>query len=86
MTVQKALIPVAGLGTRFLPATLTTPKVMIPVIDKPPVHFCVEEASLAGIDHTVLVVSPGQESIAQYFNRRLDLESSLVQRLSHIHI
>ena len=80
MTVQKALIPVAGLGTRFLPATLATPKVMIPVIDKPPVHFCVEEASLAGIDHTVLVVSPGQESIAQYFNRRLDLESALVQR------
>ena len=80
MIVRKAIIPVAGLGTRFLPATLTIPKVMIPVIDKPPVHFCVEEASLAGIDHTIFVVSAGQESIAKYFDRRSDLESTLVKR------
>ena len=80
MEVTKAVIPVAGLGTRFLPATLTVPKSMIPVLDKPPIHYCVKEASLSGIDHVVFIVSKGQESIAKYFNNRKDLEMILESR------
>ena len=78
--ITKAVIPVAGLGTRFLPATLTIPKSMIPVLNKPPIHYCVKEASLAGIDHVVFVVSQGQESISEYFNKRTDLENILKSR------
>lgn len=80
MTITKAVIPVAGLGTRFLPSTLTIPKVMIPVVDKPPIHFCVEEASRAGIDHVIFVASQGQESVPTYFKRRTDLEISVANR------
>ena len=80
MKIRKAVIPVAGLGTRFLPSTLTIPKVMIPVVDKPPIHFCVEEAARAGIDHVIFVTSEGQESVPAYFERRSDLETSVANR------
>ena len=80
MGVTKAVIPVAGLGTRFLPATLTIPKSMIPVLDKPPIHHCVKEASSAGIDHVVFIVSKGQESVAKYFKKQPTLERILKSR------
>ena len=76
MRFSKAVIPVAGLGTRFLPGSLSIPKSMIPVFDKPPIHFCVEAASKAGIDHIVIVASEGQHAVLKYFEKRLDLEKA----------
>ena len=76
MRISKAVIPVAGLGTRFLPGSISIPKSMIPVFDKPPIHFCVEEASKAGIDHIVIVASEGQDAVLKYFEKRLDLEKA----------
>lgn len=80
MGITKAVIPVAGLGTRFLPATLTIPKSMIPILDRPPIHYCVKEASLSGIDHVVFIVSEGQESVVEYFDKNHDLENVLKTR------
>ena len=80
MTVRKAVIPVAGFGTRFLPATRSVSKVLIPVLDRPPLHLAVEEAARAGIEHVVLVVSPGQQSVADYFGRKPELEAALERR------
>ena len=80
MTVRKAVIPVAGFGTRFLPATRSVPKVLIPVLDRPPLHLAVEEATRAGIEHVVLVVSPGQQSVADYFERKPEIEAALERR------
>ena len=57
-TLQKAVFPVAGLGTRFLPATKAQPKEMLPIVDKPLIQYAVEEAYAAGIRHMVLVTSP----------------------------
>ena len=75
--VTKAVVPVAGLGTRFLPATKATPKVMMPVVDKPAIQYVVEEAASAGIHDVLLVTGDGQESIADHFNRDDKLEQSL---------
>ena len=80
LSVRKAVMPVAGLGTRFLPATRSIPKMMIPVLDRPAIHFAVEEAAAAGIDHVVFVVSPGQEAVPRYFHRMPDLEAALESR------
>ena len=67
MSVRKAVIPAAGFGTRFLPATRSIPKVMIPVLDRPAIHYAVEEAAQAGIEHVVLVITHGQEAAGRYF-------------------
>ena len=80
MKIRKAVIPAAGLGTRFLPATRTVPKVMIPVLDRPAIHYVVEEAAQAGIERIILVVSHGQESIGDYFHRSPGLEGALRRR------
>ena len=80
MRVRKAIVPAAGLGTRFLPVTRSIPKPMIPVLDRPAIHYSVEEAARAGIDHVVLVISPGQEATARYFDRVPDLEQALERR------
>lgn len=80
MTVRTAVIPVAGLGTRFLPATRAIPKVMIPILDTPAVHLCVQEAARAGIRRIVFVVSRNQEAIARYFQANPELEEALVRR------
>ena len=77
MEVSKAIVPVAGFGTRFLPATKAVPKALIPVLDTPPIHHAVREAAEAGIEHVTLVMSQGQEAIAHYFGRYGDLESTL---------
>ena len=75
--VSKAVVPVAGLGTRFLPATKATPKVMMPVVDKPAIQYVVEEAASAGINDVLLVTGDGQESIADHFNHDDKLEQTL---------
>ena len=77
MRVRKAVIPVAGFGTRFLPATKAVPKALIPVFDTPPIHYAVREAAEAGIEQVALVVSKGQEAVAGYFDRFEGLESTL---------
>lgn len=78
--VTKAVVPVAGLGTRFLPATKITPKVMMPVVDKPTIQYVVEEAVSAGLEDVLLVTGEGQQSIAEHFSRAYDLEDRLRAR------
>lgn len=78
--VTKAVIPVAGLGTRFLPATKATPKVMMPVVDKPAIQYVVEEAVAAGLADVLLVTGEGQQSIADHFARAPYLEAKLTAR------
>lgn len=75
--VSKAVIPVAGLGTRFVPATKATPKEMLPVVDKPAIQYVVEEAAHAGVDDVLMVTARGKEAIADHFDRAPELESAL---------
>jgi UTP--glucose-1-phosphate uridylyltransferase len=79
-TITKAVVPVAGLGTRFLPATKATPKVMLPVVDKPAIQYVVEEAAAAGLHNITLVTGDGQESIAEHFSRNYYLEKALAAK------
>jgi UTP--glucose-1-phosphate uridylyltransferase len=76
-TVTKAVIPVAGLGTRFLPATKATPKALMPVVDKPAIQYVVEEAAAAGLHNVVLITDDRQRAIAAHFDRDPDLEKAL---------
>src|SRR5215472_3254047 len=78
--VTKAVVPVAGLGTRFLPATKATPKAMLPVVDKPAIQYVVEEAVSAGLDDVLLITGEGQDSICDHFHRSLELEEALRAR------
>jgi len=75
--VTKAVIPVAGLGTRFLPATKAIPKEMLPVVDKPAIQYVVEEAAAAGLDDILLVTGRGKGAIEDHFDRAPDLEQAL---------
>ena len=77
MKVKKAVIPVAGLGTRFLPYTKAIPKEMVPVLDLPAIHFIVEEALASGIEEILFITSEGKESIEEYFTRNRKLEALL---------
>ena len=77
MRVRKAVLPVAGLGTRFLPATKIIPKEMLPVVDKPVVQYAIEEARAAGIEEFIFVSAEGKESIAAHFSAHPGLEESL---------
>lgn len=74
---RTAVIPAAGLGTRFLPATKAQPKGMLTVIDKPAIQYVVEEAVAAGLDDIVMVVSPGNRALQEHFGRSTDLERAL---------
>ncbi|MEE4173028.1 MAG: UTP--glucose-1-phosphate uridylyltransferase [Xanthomonadales bacterium] len=76
-TVRTAVFPVAGLGTRFLPATKAVPKELLPVVDRPLIQHAVEEAVAAGVTHVVFVVSPGKESILRHFEPDTALEEKL---------
>lgn len=67
--VKKAIIPVAGYGTRFLPITKGVPKEMLPIVDRPAVQYIVEEAIKAGIEDIVLIISPGKEGVYKYFQK-----------------
>ncbi len=77
MTVRKAVIPAAGLGTRFLPATKAQPKEMTPLVDKPGLQYVVEEAVRAGIEDIIVVTSRGKEAIEEHFDRAPELEAAL---------
>jgi UTP--glucose-1-phosphate uridylyltransferase len=78
--VRKAVLPVAGLGTRFLPATKAVPKEMLPVVDKPVVQYAVEEAQEAGIEQFVFVTGRGKTVISDHFDHAYELESLLAAR------
>jgi UTP--glucose-1-phosphate uridylyltransferase len=78
--VRKAVIPVAGLGTRFLPATKAQPKEMITLVDKPLIQYAVEEAVASGIEEIILVTSPGKEVIEDHFDANPELERELAAR------
>ena len=78
--VKTAVIPVAGLGTRLLPASKAIPKEMVPVVDKPVIQYVVEEAIAAGIKRIVLVTRSGKEAIENHFDRHFELESELERK------
>jgi UTP--glucose-1-phosphate uridylyltransferase len=75
--VRKAVIPAAGLGTRFLPATKAQPKEMLPVVDKPAIQYVVEEAVDAGLEDVLVVTGRGKRSVEDHFDRALELEEHL---------
>ena len=78
--IKKAVIPAAGYGTRFLPASKSVPKEMIPVVDKPTIQYVVEEAVEAGIEEILIVVSEGKDAIKQHFAPHAELESILEKK------
>ena len=80
MRVTKAVMPVAGLGTRFLPATKATPKEMLPVVDKPAIQYVVEEAVAAGLDDILFVTGRNKRPLEDHFDRNLELEAALVAK------
>jgi|SRR5690625_1244925 len=77
MTIRKAVIPAAGLGTRFLPATKSIPKEMLPVVDTPAIQYVVEEASTAGLEDVLMITARGKSAIEDHFDRAWELESAL---------
>jgi len=80
MKVTKAIFPVAGLGTRFLPATKANPKEMMPVVDKPLIQYAVEEAVAAGITELIFVTNSSKRAIEDHFDSNYELESNLFER------
>lgn len=80
LQVKKAVIPAAGLGTRFLPATKAIPKELLPVVDKPVIQYVVEEAVAAGITDAVFVTSSGKAAILDHFDSLFEIEETLRQR------
>ncbi|ACE84846.1 UTP--glucose-1-phosphate uridylyltransferase GalU [Cellvibrio japonicus] len=81
MSIKKAVIPVAGLGTRMLPATKAIPKEMLPVVDKPLIQYVIEEAAAAGIKEIVLVTHASKNAIENHFDTSFELEAQLEARL-----
>ena len=82
-TVRKAVIPAAGLGTRFLPATKAQPKEMLPVVDKPAIQYVVEEAVRAGLRDILIITGRGKRSLENHFDRSFELEYYLEQGGKH---
>ncbi|PKM51175.1 MAG: UTP--glucose-1-phosphate uridylyltransferase [Firmicutes bacterium HGW-Firmicutes-7] len=80
MTIKKAIIPAAGLGTRFLPATKAQPKEMLPIVDKPTIQYIVEEAINSGIEDIIIVTGRNKRSIEDHFDRSIELEMMLEQK------
>ena len=78
--IRKAIFPVAGLGTRFLPATKSIPKELLPVVDKPLIQYAVDEAREAGIDQIILVTGRGKTAIVEYFDVAFELETTMNER------
>jgi UTP--glucose-1-phosphate uridylyltransferase len=83
VTVEKAVIPAAGLGTRFLPATKSQPKEMLPIVDKPAIQYVVEEAARTGIQDILIVTGRGKRTIEDHFDRSFELEHYLEQAGKH---
>jgi UTP--glucose-1-phosphate uridylyltransferase len=80
VAVTKAVVPAAGLGTRFLPATKATPKEMLPVVDKPAIQYVVEEAVASGLDDVLLITGRSKVSIENHFDRAYELEEALTAK------
>ena len=80
MKVRKAVIPAAGLGTRFLPATKAQPKEMLPIVDKPTLQYIVEEAVASGIEEILLITGRGKASIENHFDKSIELELVLEKK------
>ena len=78
--IRKAVFPVAGLGTRFLPATKAIPKEMLPVIDRPLIQYAVDEAREAGIDQLIFVTGRGKTAIVEHFDHAFELETTMIGR------
>lgn len=78
--VRKAIIPAAGLGTRFLPATKAMPKEMLPIVDKPTIQYIVEEAVKSGIEDILIVTGKNKRSIEDHFDNAFDLEQNLMEK------
>ncbi|EEK70625.1 UTP--glucose-1-phosphate uridylyltransferase [Bacillus mycoides] len=79
-TVKKAIIPAAGLGTRFLPATKAMPKEMLPIVDKPTIQYIVEEAIESGIEDIIIVTGKGKRAIEDHFDHSFELEQNLLEK------
>ena len=80
MKVRKAIIPAAGLGTRFLPATKAMPKEMLPIVDKPTIQYIVEEAVASGIEDIIIVTGKGKRAIEDHFDNSFELEHNLLEK------
>lgn len=83
MKIRKAVLPVAGMGTRFMPATKVVPKELLPIVDKPVIQYLVEEAVESGIEEIIFVISPDKELIKEHFSHHPELESILKERGKH---
>jgi UTP--glucose-1-phosphate uridylyltransferase len=81
--VRKAVFPVAGLGTRFLPATKASPKEMLPVVDKPLIQYAVEEAAAAGITEMIFITGRSKRAIEDHFDKAVELEAELAAKNKH---
>ncbi|MER2256772.1 MAG: UTP--glucose-1-phosphate uridylyltransferase, partial [Priestia megaterium] len=79
-TIKKAVIPAAGLGTRFLPVTKSIPKEMLPIVNKPVIQFIVEEALKSGIEDILIVTGNGKQAIENHFDHNIQLEHLLDQK------
>jgi UTP--glucose-1-phosphate uridylyltransferase len=80
MKIKKAIIPAAGLGTRFLPATKAMPKEMLPIVDKPTIQYIVEEAVASGIEDIIIVTGRGKRAIEDHFDNYFELEQNLFEK------
>jgi UTP--glucose-1-phosphate uridylyltransferase len=80
MKVKKAIIPAAGLGTRFLPATKAQPKEMLPIVDKPTIQYIIEEAVASGIEDIIIVSGRGKRAIEDHFDKSYELEETLSKK------
>lgn len=80
MKIRKAIIPAAGLGTRFLPATKAMPKEMLPIVDKPTIQYIVEEAVASGIEDIIIVTGKGKRAIEDHFDNYFELEHMLLEK------
>ena len=80
MKIRKAVIPAAGLGTRFLPATKAMPKEMMPIVDKPILQYMIEEAAASGIEQVIIVTSRGKEQMVNHFDAMPELEDALERK------
>lgn len=78
--IKKAVIPAAGFGTRFLPATKSQPKEMLPIVDKPTIQYVVEEAVEAGITDILMIIGKGKRAIEEHFDRNMELEYQLEEK------
>lgn len=80
MKIRKAIIPAAGLGTRFLPATKALPKEMLPILDKPAIQYIVEEAEASGIEEIMIISGRSKRAIEDHFDKAFELEAILEER------